>query len=644
MYKKKKKESICLPKIILLIALAGLLPVSLYAQEQSVASLTIERCLELSKEKEQAGDIREATRFLNLAAEKSWDVKDYDKAIEYYNKSIELNKIIANDNGIAGINSNLGLIYFDKGEYETSYDHFVKTYTYRKSKGEKVAAISALINISVVLNKVERYNESIKALEEAAAMSREINDLEQMRSCYGMLSETYTKAGNTEKAADYFHLYKTVHEALLKENEQRFKTELSEATVRAQLAETERQLAETKKHYADLELLEKEKALEGLDSANRELLQNKTKAELMIDNLRINEEMSELQKKEIEAQLQNEQMKTQMLVVVLCVSFIVVIVIGFFFWQKRQTTRKLAQQNQLINRQKSELESAVSEISQKNEDLVAINDQLNRTQKALDDYQEQLEHIVVARTSKLRKALEQVRESDRFKAAFFANMSHEIRTPLNAILGFIRFIDDPQLAEEERKKMYGIIHVNANQLLRMVDDIVTLSKIDSGLISVQQEDCNISQLLDEVMAEARNIMEHANKEKLELIEEDYLSGTMPHVCIDGKKVSQILLHLIENAIKFTPYGYIRFGCEADQQEKILRFRVEDTGIGIDPKQSGLIFKRFWKQGDDAYTQEYRGLGIGLALCEELVTLMGGKISVESETDKGSVFRFSVGYK
>jgi signal transduction histidine kinase len=627
--------------------------VNLYGQNPvDVSRLTIEQCLKLAEEKKQTGDIRESTNFLNMAAEKYWDAKDYENAVKYYNQSIELNKLISNYNGIAGINSNLGLIHFDMGKYEASYEYFRKTYQYRKEHNEKVPTISALINASVVLNKMERYDESVQVLEEAATMSREINDYAQMRSCYGMLSEAYTKAGNTEKAADYFQLYKTVHDALIKESEDRY----SEANVRAQLAEKEKELAEKEKELAEREnqyinsiLSEKEKALEGMDSTNRQLLESKTNAELIIENLKVKDEISDLQKNEMKIQLENEQIKSQLLVVVLCVSLVIVLVIGYFLWEKKRTNRKLEQKNLLINQQKHELEAAFVEIKEKNEELLtyiqelaAVNEQLNRTQKALDDYQAQLEQLVIARTTKLRQALEKAQESDRFKAAFFANMSHEIRTPLSAILGLIQFIDDPLIGFEERKEMYDIINYNATQLLKMVDDIVTLSRIDSGLITIQPKETDIDSMLQDIQAETEKMIMFAKKKNLEIIIENRLPDDMKSLFIDGKRIFRVLMLLVDNSVKYTDRGYVQVGIDVDQDERKLSFWVEDTGIGIERNYLGLIFKRFWKKGD-SYTQEYRGLGIGLALCKELLDLMGGTIFVESTIDKGSTFSFTINY-
>jgi len=240
----------------------------------------------------------------------------------------------------------------------------------------------------------------------------------------------------------------------------------------------------------------------------------------------------------------------------------------------------------------------------------------------------------------LVKALDQARESDRLKSAFFANLSHEIRTPLNAILGFSQMFDSQGITQQRRTMMTSMVKSNAEQLMRLVEDIVTLSEIDSGLIKIQPQTCNLHQLLDDVFAEA-NQMQLANKEKLEIILDNRLPETFRIVLLDGKKIHRILSHLVENAVKCTDSGYIVLGCES-LQEKTIRFWVEDTGMGIDEKDMESIFKRFWKQGD-AFTQKSRGLGVGLSLCKNLIELMNGQIIVTTTVGYGSTFEFTINY-
>jgi len=625
---------------IIVICLFGFF--DLFGQGQNFETLTIEQCLKLANEKQQEENVRDASYFLNAAAEKLWEIKDYQKAIEHYNQSIKLNETVSNWNGIAGIHCNLGLIYFDMGEYENSYQYLRKAYQYRKDQNEKLSVINQLINISVTLNKIGRYDESIKALEEGLSISRDLNNYEEMRSCFGMLSETYTLAGNTEKAAEYFHMYKTVHDAISNESEKRHRIEMSEATMKVQLAEMERELAEARRRYADYELAEISKELEELDSEKRALLESKTKAELMIENLQANEKIAEMEKREIEEHLKTERLKARNLIIGLCVTGLIVIIIGLFWWQKQRDNRKLENQNALINRQKADLEAAFSEIRQKNQDLTTTNEKLVQTQKELAEYQEKLEERVVARTSRLMKLLNQVRESDRLKSAFFSNMSHEIRTPLNAILSFSQMINNHNISEKRRTVISNLVRSNSEQLIKMFEDIVSLAEIDSGIISIQRHRYNIHNILKNTYNAALDMVQSDEKDKLEIILHNELPATIGDVLVDGNKISRILIHLVDNAIKNTDSGYVIIGCQAISEENILRFWVEDTGTGIDEKDRESVFTRFWKHGD-VITDKFRGLGIGLSLCKELLDILNGKISMTSEVGLGSTFSFTVNY-
>ena len=146
------------------------------------------------------GNLKEAARNLDLNAMLFWVHNSYDEAIGYFNRSLELNQRLGNQNGIAGINSNLAFIYADKADYPKAYDYFEMTLAVRKAKGDILGVISAIVNEAVVLNNMQRYSESVTKLEEGLRYARETNDEKQMRSIYGILNETYQNWGKVDKA------------------------------------------------------------------------------------------------------------------------------------------------------------------------------------------------------------------------------------------------------------------------------------------------------------------------------------------------------------------------------------------------------------------------------------------------------------
>jgi signal transduction histidine kinase len=217
-------------------------------------------------------------------------------------------------------------------------------------------------------------------------------------------------------------------------------------------------------------------------------------------------------------------------------------------------------------------------------------------------------------------------------------MSHEIRTPMNAIIGFTSFLDDPDLTLEKRKNYVSIITNSANQLLSIVNDILTISAIDTKQETVHLSTVHLKNLLFhiytifKIQAERKNISLTINQ--------DLLNADIQTVT-DAIKLTQILSNLITNAIKFTQKGNIEFGYNVER-DKSLQFYVKDTGIGIKPEMHQIIFDRFL-QADISISQKYGGTGIGLAISKGFVELLGGKIWVESELAKGSTFYFTIPY-
>ena len=226
--------------------------------------------------------------------------------------------------------------------------------------------------------------------------------------------------------------------------------------------------------------------------------------------------------------------------------------------------------------------------------------------------------------------------SDHLKSAFLANMSHEIRTPMNSIHGFAGLLsEDPE--KEDEQKFINIIRENGSSLLRLIEDIIDISKIQAGEIEIEPEVFHVNELLSEIRDVIKQILINKDKKHIELICEQGDPGLF--VQADQIRVRQVLLNLLTNAVKFTQKGSILFGSTAD--EKWIKFYVKDTGIGIDRKHQQEIFERFRKLGDDTQAQLYEGAGIGLTISKHLVKMMNGTIWLESAPGKGSSFYFKI---
>lgn len=223
-------------------------------------------------------------------------------------------------------------------------------------------------------------------------------------------------------------------------------------------------------------------------------------------------------------------------------------------------------------------------------------------------------------------AKEKAEEADRLKSAFLANMSHEIRTPLNAIVGFSSLLEEAEDAEE--KHLYAtIIEENNKLLLQLISDILDLSKIEAGTFDIIPEQVDAQQLCNELLQS----MQVRATEQVEIL----LAPELPELTFtsDKNRLYQVLLNFVTNALKFTSEGSIVIDYRINGNE--VRFSVQDTGMGIEPEKQEAIFTRFVKLNNFI-----AGTGLGLPICQSIVTQLGGKIGVESEPGKGSCFWFT----
>lgn len=240
--------------------------------------------------------------------------------------------------------------------------------------------------------------------------------------------------------------------------------------------------------------------------------------------------------------------------------------------------------------------------------------------------------------AELLSAKEKAEESDRLKTAFLANMSHEIRTPLNSILGFAELLKNQNLTKEKKERYVGIINDAGKDLLEVINDIIDISKIEAGQVTVNKIRFSINEMLNDLYDIYDAEITYKNK-SIELVRSFALNDNDCIVLADDVRIRQILKNLISNSIKFTQEGHIEFGYTRKDSNTVV-FYVKDSGIGIDRKNHKIIFERF-RQADESTTREYGGTGLGLAITKSLVEIMEGTIWLESEKGSGAVFYFSL---
>jgi signal transduction histidine kinase len=235
----------------------------------------------------------------------------------------------------------------------------------------------------------------------------------------------------------------------------------------------------------------------------------------------------------------------------------------------------------------------------------------------------------------LRSLNARLEQASRAKSEFLANMSHELRTPLNAILGFTEMILDDLYGEvpPDFKEPLADIQTNGKHLLRLINDVLDLSKIEAGRMELALGEYVVQDVVDTVRASLRSLAADKGLDFVTAVEDD-----IPLARGDGKRLTQCLLNLAGNAIKFTRHGRVTIGVE--WLGDTLRYRVSDTGIGIPADQIEVVFAEF-RQVDTTITREFGGTGLGLSITRKFVEMHGGRIWVESQLGQGSTFYFTI---
>ncbi len=579
---------------------------------------------------------------------------NYNFAINYYQKAIRIFEELDNTNGMASCYNNIGMVHWKQDNYDRAIEYYKKALVINEKKDRKIGMAACYNNIAIIYKSLRKYELAINHYQKSLAICEELGHQKGIAVCFNNIGKLYEEQKKYSSALNYYQKALNLRRQIGDKNGIA-STLGSLAGLNITLAELSDNNEEKYEKYVkafnyateDLKIakeigalfLEMEaynlisESLTGLRKFEESLNYYKLHIELK-DSLFNKEKNEQIEEMEVKYQTEKKQLeienlekknllkavKLEKMQIRQILSYGIIFVAVFIIILLIIIRNKLRKKNETIFEQNEEI----------------------RTQKdELETHRNHLEKLVDERTKDLKIAKEKAEESDRLKSAFLSNMSHEIRTPMNAIVGFSSLITDPDLPVKQKDEISYHINRNSDTLLHLIDDIIDLSKIESGQLKIDKRECKIDtifNLLFEIFNERKDIL---SKNKINIIVNNKLKNEQFKLVTDPIRLQQILSNLIDNALKFTEKGFVEYGCSfSDKNDQKLTFYVKDTGIGLSPDQQGQIFNRFNKIEEDK-RKLYRGAGLGLSISKNLVELLGGKLWVESEKDKGSAFYFTL---
>ncbi|MCB2219896.1 MAG: tetratricopeptide repeat protein [Bacteroidetes bacterium] len=597
-------------------------------------------------------------------------------ALDYLGKAFELSKELGNRDMEAANLNNIGEVYYHAGDYFKALDHYNRALEIEKTINDAWSEANTLRNIGSVYLQIEIPNEAKNHFERSMQIARKINAHQLLTDLYLDFSYLYESQGNYTRALEYYKEYVHVKDSVF--NSKNLK----------QITEVEARYKIQNKSQ-DIQILKRENEMKSLQikTQNYFLIISIAVSLLILSLLvifyyrsRINRREKQIQQeKNLEVTKQKKlleravhKLKESQRVYKSLIESIqdaLVIVQNKKIVYANDHVAKLLGYDTPEEIKQFSFEDVISE-----HDLPKINENFDRRMAGEEVPENYTFHIIhksgtprlvnlnVKLTTykgkpgvlatlkditelkeyeeKLISEKERAQRATHSKSMFVAGISHEIRNHMHSIIGISEILGDTKL-DEEQKEFVDVIKLSGNNLLDIINEVLDLSKIESGQIDLEEKPINLKKIIHEVVS-LNNLKA---KEKALDLNTAIATDIPEEVMGDAMRISQILINFVTNAIKFTDQGSISIGVEhvkdvaVEDGISLLKFKVTDTGIGISEDSQRKLFKPF-SQTHAAVERNVGGSGLGLAICKKLAELMGGEIGIESEVGKGSTFWFT----